>query len=962
MSLFGLSFAAPALLFGLIALPLIWWLLRLTPPRPREEVFPPTRILAEIEKQEETPANSPWWLTLLRLVMAGLIVLALSEPILNANEDQTTGKGSALIVLDDTWSTGANWAARVTTARRYLEEFESAGRPVALALTSLGAQADFSPRAASELQPLVAASEPRPIQPDNAGLAASMREAETEFGTIVLLVSGLNETNTPDFMAALSEMGSAEVIVVRPDVTATRALGQLENRPDVLIAPVVRAEDARNASGTVNAFDRQGRLLGRAPYEFAAGDMSTNAEFALPVELRNDIARVEVAGTTTAGAVQLLDERFRRRRVGLIAGGNADRDQPLLSPLYFISKALAPFSDVREADSTNVVETVEGFLNERIATLVLADIGRIPTAAETQLRTWLENGGTLIRFAGPRLAAAEDDTLVPVTLRRGGRSLGGTLTWGTPQKIVSFEAGSPFAGISIPEDVAITRQVLAEPGIDLREKTWASLEDGTPLVSAAPFGKGTIVLFHVTADASWSNLPLSGAFVDMLRRIVAVSNGSVATEQLRSQTTAAARNAETENANTAATETVALPPLQVLDGLGRLSAPGADVRPLETGGGTTPSISLENPPGLYGTNDAFAALNLFGENTQLTALTAADLPSGARVVGYIQAEPFPFRAWLFAAALLLLALDCLAVLWMAGALRMPRFGSAARLRGASVLLVTAVALSLFVALSGAALAQNTQSDRDAVIDFENTLKTRIAYVKTGDSSIDTISRKGLTGLTNFISSRTSLEPGQPVEVDISVDELAFYPLLYWPISTSAPLPDAITMARIDAFMKRGGSVLFDTRDQISGGFGSSRLTPETQRLREILASLDIPPLEPVPDNHVLTRSFYLLNVFPGRYLDGRLWVETSQREDEEDATRPTRAGDGVSSILITANDMAAAWAVEPNGAPSLPIVPPNPTQRIYAYRTGVNIVMYTLTGNYKSDQVHIPALLERLGQ
>ena len=117
----------------------------------------------------------------------------------------------------------------------------------------------------------------------------------------------------------------------------------------------------------------------------------------------------------------------------------------------------------------------------------------------------------------------------------------------------------------------------------------------------------------------------------------------------------------------------------------------------------------------------------------------------------------------------------------------------------------------------------------------------------------------------------------------------------------------------------------------------------------------------MPENHVLTRAFYLLNVFPGRYLDGPLWVET-QATGDEDAERPARAGDGVSSVMITSNDLAGAWAVEADRSPTLPIVPPNPTQRVYAYRTGTNIVMYTLTGNYKSDQVHIPALLERLGQ
>ena len=65
------------------------------------------------------------------------------------------------------------------------------------------------------------------------------------------------------------------------------------------------------------------------------------------------------------------------------------------------------------------------------------------------------------------------------------------------------------------------RQVLAEPDAALSDKVWARLGDGTPLVTAGPRGKGLIVLFHVTADTTWSNLPLSGLFVDMLRRIVA---------------------------------------------------------------------------------------------------------------------------------------------------------------------------------------------------------------------------------------------------------------------------------------------------------------------------------------------------------------------------------------------------------------------------------------------------------
>ena len=161
-------------------------------------------------------------------------------------------------------------------------------------------------------------------------------------------------------------------------------------------------------------------------------------------------------------------------------------------------------------------------------------------------------------------------------------------------------------------------------------------------------------------------------------------------------------------------------------------------------------------------------------------------------------------------------------------------------------------------------------------------------------------------------------------------------------------------------MRNGGTILFDTADQLSAGISGFGTSPAVLRLRQVLDGLDIPPLEPVPADHVLTKAFYLLETFPGRYADGPLWVEAS--ETQSAGERPVRAGDGVSPLLISGNDFAAAWAVDEAGNPLFPTVPNDAMQREYAYRSGVNIVMYALTGNYKADQVHVPALLERLGQ
>jgi hypothetical protein len=273
-----------------------------------------------------------------------------------------------------------------------------------------------------------------------------------------------------------------------------------------------------------------------------------------------------------------------------------------------------------------------------------------------------------------------------------------------------------------------------------------------------------------------------------------------------------------------------------------------------------------------------------------------------------------------------------------------------------------IALAALAATTGPSLAD------DAADAFARkaTLETHLAYVVTGDAETDSISKAGLAGLTLFLGQRTALEAGEPVGLDLGRDELAFFPLIYWPVVPGAAKPSPQALARLDAYMKQGGTVLFDTRDAVLAppGPGGETRSSGMMALRTILASLDIPELEPVPKDHVLTKTFFLLRDFPGRFNSGQLWVEAMPAADEtdEESQRPARGGDGVSSIIITSNDLAGAWATRPDGQPMLPLVPGEPRQREFAFRAGVNIVMYTLTGNYKADQVHVPALLERLGQ
>jgi hypothetical protein len=200
-------------------------------------------------------------------------------------------------------------------------------------------------------------------------------------------------------------------------------------------------------------------------------------------------------------------------------------------------------------------------------------------------------------------------------------------------------------------------------------------------------------------------------------------------------------------------------------------------------------------------------------------------------------------------------------------------------------------------------------------------------------------------------------------VDLEQDELAFFPFLYWPISPDQPTPSSEAYAKLNAYLRSGGLILFDTRDADIAGFGAN--TANGRKLQELALGLDIPPLEPVPEDHVLTRAFYLLQDFPGRYSGREVWVEAAPPDAELVEGMPFRnLNDNVTPIVIGGNDWASAWAVDDRGIPSVPLARgfAGERQREIAYRFGVNLVMHVLTGNYKSDQVHVPALLDRLGQ
>lgn len=935
-----LAFTAPLALIGLIALPVIWVLIRITPPRPQRIPFPPIRILLSLRPQDETPARTPWWLLALRLALAALAIVAMAGPLWNPPVSSGSDHAPTLVVVDDGWSAAPAFQKRVSYAIAAVEAAARAGAPTAVVAASDGARDIALGEAARNVERLRALT-PKPWLPDRTTLnpaverfAAAHRDAH-----VVWVSDGLSAGGGRAFAETLAaRLGTAPQIV--EDDRAIRALAGMRNAPEGLEVRVLSSR-AGAAGGTLRAYDSKGLPVGETAFDFG-GARETRARFSLPIELRNDVARIEIEGEKSAGGVALLDDRLKRRRVGLVSGGSVDVAQPLLAPNYYLARALGPFADVREARA-GTAEPIIALLDEKVSVLCLADVGVINPAVSDRLTSFVEDGGVVVRFAGTRLAASQDD-FTPVTLRRGGRTLGGALSWETPKKLAPFDAGSPFAGLHVPDEVSVSRQVLAEPDAGLPAKTWAHLADGTPLVTAERRGKGLLVLFHVTADTTWSNLPLSGLFPEMLRKIVALSGET------------AARPAEDETDVSAKAAATTLAPTRTLDGYGVLRAPPATAKPLSAA--SPEPVGPDHPPGFYGPPDAAVAVNTLADDATLEPLDVSGL--GVRMSALEAGAPLDLRGPLILAAFLLLVADTLASLWLAGGLRLPRRRAAA----ASMLVAAGFAASLAMSPDAKAAEQPRPPQAAAPVpkrDMEAALATRLAYVITGDARVDQESRAGMSGLSRALSLRTSLTPADPAGVNPARDELVFYPLLYWPIVATAPQPSAATVEKIGAFMKNGGTIIFDTRDALTARPGGPQ-TPEAAWLRKLLAGVDVPELEPVPRDHVVTKTFYLLDAFIGRTTIGQTWIEALPPEPTDGTARPARAGDSVSPIVITSNDLAAAWAATPDGEPLYPLVPGGARQRELALRGGINLVMYTLTGNYKADQVHVRDLIERLGQ
>lgn len=920
--IFGsLTFMAPYLLLGLVILPILWWLLRATPPAPKHLRFPGVQLLLGLRDKDRMPQKTPLWLLLLRMSLLALLIMGFAKPVLNP-EEKTSGNGPLLVLMDGGWASAADWDDRLDTVELILSEAARNGRPTvfhSLAMDVPKGEA-MAFQDAQGFISSVRALEPKSWPPNRTEFAEWVDSIDEDFETY-WITDDLEHEET-NLVSVLMDKGPLSVFATRTQQLAIKPVKVVNENivatiittPSDLQRMVSVALLGQSPSGVETRFLVNKTVIG-------PGESVAQVVFELPLELRNRVTRAIIENQSSAAAVALAGDGLRRRKVGLVKL-DVEEGPRLISPVHFIRTALEDNVALIEGDITTLLATAPDVL-------ILSDVGAMSVSSTEALEKWVNEGGTLLRFAGPRMAASGvgqlvDDPLLPVRLRTGGRELGGAMSWTTPKEIAPFKENSPFFGLKVPDDVKIFSQVVAQPEPSLSKRTLAALEDGTPLVTSRSEGMGRVILFHISANAEWSNLPLSSLFVNMLDRLSIRTSANISTLALEGRSWA---------------------PTKVLNGFGQLVEPEL-LKPVLGEALKDDTVSITMPAGIYRADDQSFALNVMNDESELSRF---DWPASISVTLIGERKEISLQKWFLMGALILLVLDILATLFVTGRLQG---------RGAQIAMV------MFLFILGASLPfDNAMADEELALLAAN--ETVLAYVTTDDASTDAKSAAGLLGLSNILFSRTSIEPAEPIGIDIEQDDISLFPMLYWPITSKQKTLSEDAVLKVNRYMSNGGVIVFDTQDAQFGGGYNANTTDNGRALQRLTRQLEIPPLSPVPQDHVLTRAFYLLSEFPGRWEGPNVWVEASATNmSQRLGAGLITATDGVTPVVIGANDWAAAWAVSNNDQTMFPVGKglAGNRQREMAYRFGVNLVMYVMTGNYKSDQVHVPALLERLGE
>lgn len=600
----NLSFASGSLLWALMALPLLYWLVRLFPPKPKVIDFPAIRILLGLQPGTPPAQTPPWWLILLRVLLAALLIVAAAGPRL---VPQTSiSQNNMVLLIDNSWPAAAAWQDMQRTANTLMNEAATQHKQVWLwPLTEEAQKIEW--HNAQAWQPTLNRLQPQQASLDLPKALKWLQKSLPRQTDVVLLSSGVVER-----LAVPDGKEGIDVSRVYVPGTLPQVVGHVAREGDALNVKILNlGTDAPEV--TVELRDLDGKILSRAGTE--------------KTENKGQMAKLVLTGLPAkAGYVTLQHQNHIAAWWGLSNIGGQPRVQvlapkqnefPLLSSRYYLQNALKEVAQARSgAELPSLLEELDA---------IVAD--QLPIQPENILK-WVEDGGVYISLAGDWLKEHHEMNLLPSALRPQPRLLSGPLQLEGAMTLKGAMASGPLRDLSLDPAAIISQQWLPQNGWADGVETWLKLQDDTPLVSARKVGSGWLVLVHTGAEAAWSTLPLSGSFPGLLQKLVQLGQ----------------RN------DAEAASPLPWAPQQLFDVYGKPAKLPAS--PIEDE--NTP-VSITHPIGFYGAPAQPHMLD--GKQKLLTAMPTGIWPR-AQVLHYAeQSQSFDLTAWVLLLAFVLLLVD-----------------------------------------------------------------------------------------------------------------------------------------------------------------------------------------------------------------------------------------------------------------------------------------------------------------
>ena len=857
MNFLGVLFLNPWLLTFLLGLPLLWKLLKATPPPPKTISFSAMMFLEGLTPLKTTAQSAPWWLVLLRVLLVVVLIVAAAHPVARQGTSGVDKKAIVLLV-DNTAAAAKAWQPLKRAMITLGDTAIARDAPLyVVPLVGVATLAPFDKQSWEDLKntltPLPWLDTPIPL----AETLNTLAENATLPLEIQFLSSGLltkeQQLQLPPSLKSYVPDKEAQLTASIREVE--RVEGGVKVRAHIYNVDVPH---------TVVLLNETGQVVARK--NLSEGE----AVLPVPFAVRKDIRRVELEGATTLLEKYFSDSRWQQPSMGIIAPDDKAVGQNLLEERYYLQKAAAIFTEITQG-------TVEKLLAQKVPVLLWADSVPLREQERAALTAWVKQGGVLLRFAGDSMATTKEEGLLPVALRYGVQEFATAVAWGKPPEGFRFTEKTPLA-LNTQHAIALKKRVLAEPRADLAAKTWATFSDGAPLLTAAQQGQGWLLLLHVAANPVWSDFVLQAAFIEVLKNASQLATGGA----LLTSETLPVKAYFDAFGNTQ-------PPLSTMQGL-----TGADI--------AAQWITQKHPAGFYGNERGQQARNVAGLLPKFMPLPEEFKPQVLRDI--VVENKTNWQLLLVKIAIGLFLLDWVLTLLLG---RQRRW------------LVAMVVVCLLPLSAQAA---------------EDVPQESLAYIRTGYADVDQNSAKGLEFLTKTLAQRTNATLGAVRGVTLGEESLSPHPLLYFPLVGAVPnLSDKAWFA-LQQYIANDGVLLIDTRTG-QDPFSDVESVPQLQGL---LRSLGVMPLVALPDKHLLLRSYYLLPALQGKFAGG--------------VALPVAAlgNDVVAGVLLTSNDFAQSWALE------------GVANKEQAFRSGANVVMYALTGTYKNDQIHLQAVLERLGQ